>query len=260
MDCGDYVVIVNAKHVKFTGKKLDQKYYKWHTGWVGGLKQRSARIMLEKKPEEIMRKAVTRMMKKNALRARYEKRLLIYPESAHPHTDQQLAEFNPIASGPVVSVPRFSHRLNNDYSLRISKDEGSDEWTLSAKIFRASAPNKVRAAAKRAGHFGRGHTISPEDSMYPDTAMLGPALTHAEWKRARELVKTDVKPENWPVRESSEAIDKYVRAILQSQQARVKEILEKPLPKPHPTTPYLTTQEAQEAMKSAPKAAPTKKK
>lgn len=254
------MVIVNAKHVKFTGKKWDQKYYKWHTGWVGGLKQRSARIMLEKEPETIMRKAVTRMMKKNALRARYEKRLLIYPESMHPHDDQQLTEFNPIASTPAVSIPRFSHRLNTDYSLRVSKDEGTDDWTLSAKIFRASAPGKVRAAAKRAGHFGRGPTISPQDSMYPDTAMLGPALTHSEWKRARELIKTDVKPENWPMRESSGAIDQYVRTLLQSQQPKLKQLLENPLPNPFPTTPYLTTQEAQEAMKSAPKVVPGKKK
>jgi len=255
-------VVVNAKHVKFTGKKWDQKYYKWHTGWVGGLKQRSARVMLEKEPETIMRKAVTRMMKKNSLRARYERRLLVYPEATHPHADQVLTEFNPIASTPPASMPRFTHRLNNDYSLRVTKDEGTDEWTLSAKIFRASAPKTVRAAAKRAGHYGRGPTISPQDSMYPDTAMLGPALTHSEWKRARELVKSDVKPQNWPVRESSDAIDKYVRAMIDQQIPRVKHILENPLPKPSPTTPYLTTAEAQEAMKSAPKtkpAAPKKK-
>jgi large subunit ribosomal protein L13 len=53
-DCGDYVVVVNAKYVKFTGKKLDQKKYIWHTGYPGGLKQITARELLFKKPEEVL--------------------------------------------------------------------------------------------------------------------------------------------------------------------------------------------------------------
>lgn len=260
VDCGDYVVIVNAKHVKFTGKKWDQKYYKWHTGWVGGLKQRKASVMLEKKPEEIMRKAVTRMMKKTALRARYERRLLIYPGEAHPHVDQQLEEFNPIMPTPVTSIPRFSHRLNDDHSLRLQQDETTKEWTVSARIFRGTASPRVKAAAKRAGWYGKGPTVSPQDSMYPDTFMLGPALTHAEWKRVREMVKTDTKPENWPHRESSAHIDAFVQERVQTQLAQVKQILANPPKHAEITDPYLSTAQAQEAMKNAPKTTPAKKK
>jgi large subunit ribosomal protein L13 len=262
VDCGDYVVIVNAKHVKFTGQKWDQKYYKWHTGWVGGLKQRSARVMLEKKPEMIMRKAITRMMKKNALRARYENRLLIYPEAEHPHHDQLLHEFNPVASVNPAAMPRFSHGLDHDHSLRIAKDPNSDEWSISARIFTPVASKKIRLAAKAAGHFGKGHTRAPLDSMYPDTFMIGPALTHTEWKRAREMVAADAKPAEWIERESSEAIDAHVSQSVAKQIAKVKHILANPEPKPAFTTPYLSSKEATEIMKNAPKggAAPAKKK
>lgn len=52
-DCGDYVVVINASQVRFTGKKLDQKKYQWHTGYPGGLKERTARQLLEHKPEEV---------------------------------------------------------------------------------------------------------------------------------------------------------------------------------------------------------------
>lgn len=262
VDCGDYVVIVNAKHVKFTGKKWDQKFYKWHTGWVGGLKQRSARVMLQKKPEEIMRKAVTRMMKKNALRARYENRLLIYPGEEHPHQDQLLHEFNPVASTNPASMPRFSHGLDMDHSLRIVKDSKSDEWSVSARIFTPVASKKIRLAAKAAGHYGTGHTRAPLDSMYPDAFMLGPALTHSEWKRAREMVASDSKPADWPVRDTTAQIDSHVSKSIADQVAKVKHILANPEAKPHPTTPYLTSKEAVEIMKNAPKggAPPAKKK
>lgn len=52
-DCGDYVVVINAKHVKFTGKKVEQKMYQWHTGYAGGLKERSVKEQLLHKPEEV---------------------------------------------------------------------------------------------------------------------------------------------------------------------------------------------------------------
>lgn len=57
-DCGDYVVVINAQDVKFTGAKVDDKKYTWHTGWVGGLKQTTVKQLLDKKPEEVLRKAV----------------------------------------------------------------------------------------------------------------------------------------------------------------------------------------------------------
>lgn len=208
-----------------------------------------------------MRKAVVRMMKKNSLRARYERRLLIYPDEVHPHAEQNPTEFNAIASVNPTSMPRFSHRLDTDYSVRLAQDPKNNEWTLSARVFKATAPRAVRSAAKRAGHYGVGPTRTPLDSQYPDTFMNGPALTHAEWKRVREMIKTDTKPDSWPERPSTIAIDQFVRAKIETQTATIREMIANPVAKPSPRTAYLTTAEAQEAMKTAPKnPTPAKKK
>lgn len=89
MDTGDFVVVVNAGQVVLTGKKLDQKIYYRHSGYMGGLKETSARQMLKKKPEEILRHAVRGMLPKNSLGRHQLKKLKIYPGAAHPHEAQQ---------------------------------------------------------------------------------------------------------------------------------------------------------------------------
>jgi len=86
-DCGDYVVVINAQDVKFTGNKTNDKKYTWHTGWVGGLKQTTVKEQLDKKPEEVLRKAVLGMMAKNRLRKAYSHKLRIFPGNLHSHTD-----------------------------------------------------------------------------------------------------------------------------------------------------------------------------
>lgn len=86
-DCGDYVVIINAKNVKFTGNKFKDKKYTWHTGYVGGLKQMTVKEQMEKKPEEVIRKAVLGMLAKNTLRARLARKLRIFPGEEHLHED-----------------------------------------------------------------------------------------------------------------------------------------------------------------------------
>jgi large subunit ribosomal protein L13 len=86
---GDFVVVVNADKVAMTGAKWDQKTYYRHSGYTGGLKQISARKLLEKKPEEIIRFAVKRMLPKNSLGRRQLKKLKIYAGSDHPHQAQQ---------------------------------------------------------------------------------------------------------------------------------------------------------------------------
>jgi large subunit ribosomal protein L13 len=88
-DTGDFIVVVNAKKVAMTGSKLDRKMYYRHSGYVGGLKQISARRLLEKKPEEIIRYAVRRMLPKNSLGRRQLKKLKIYAGPEHPHQAQQ---------------------------------------------------------------------------------------------------------------------------------------------------------------------------
>ncbi|MBN1847864.1 MAG: 50S ribosomal protein L13 [Deltaproteobacteria bacterium] len=88
-DVGDFIVVVNAEKVTMTGSKWDQKFYYRHSGYMGGLKQISARKLLEKKPEEILRFAVKRMLPKNSLGRRQLKKLKIYAGADHPHQAQQ---------------------------------------------------------------------------------------------------------------------------------------------------------------------------
>ncbi len=75
IDDGDFVVVKNFAQVKLTGRKLDQKIYRHYSGYMGGLKETPIRTMLEKKPQEVLRKAVYRMMPDNKLRDRMIKRL-----------------------------------------------------------------------------------------------------------------------------------------------------------------------------------------
>lgn len=89
-DTGDFIVVINAEKVVFTGKKWDKKIYYRHTGYMGGLKEITAKKLLEKKPEDILRLAVKRMLPKNSLGRRQLKKLKIYIGPKHPHEAQQL--------------------------------------------------------------------------------------------------------------------------------------------------------------------------
>jgi large subunit ribosomal protein L13 len=89
MDTGDFVVVLNAGQVHLTGRKLDQKMYYRHSGYPGGLKEISARKLLEKKPEEVLRHAVRGMLPKNSLGRHLLKKLKIYVTGEHPHEAQQ---------------------------------------------------------------------------------------------------------------------------------------------------------------------------
>lgn len=89
MDTGDFVVVVNAEKVRLTGKKWDDKMYYRHTGYIGGIKERSAKEVLEKEPEELLRKAVKGMLPKNTLGRNQLKKLKIYTGTEHPHEAQQ---------------------------------------------------------------------------------------------------------------------------------------------------------------------------
>lgn len=89
VDCGDFVIVLNADKVVVTGKKLEQKLYQFHTNYPGGLKERTLAWMLEHKPEEVIRLAVKRMLPKNKLGHRMLKRLKVYRGSDHPHIAQQ---------------------------------------------------------------------------------------------------------------------------------------------------------------------------
>jgi large subunit ribosomal protein L13 len=89
-DTGDFIVVINANKLTLTGRKWDKKIYYRHTGYTGGLKEISAKKLLEKKPEDILRFAVRGMLPKNSLGRRQLKKLKIYSGSEHPHQAQQL--------------------------------------------------------------------------------------------------------------------------------------------------------------------------
>jgi large subunit ribosomal protein L13 len=89
IDMGDHVIIVNAEKVVFTGNKLDQKMYRHHTGYPGGLKETKARAMLARRPERILETAVKGMLPKNTIGRAMAKKLKVYGGPDHPHAAQK---------------------------------------------------------------------------------------------------------------------------------------------------------------------------
>ncbi|HEX2729369.1 MAG TPA: 50S ribosomal protein L13, partial [Rubrobacteraceae bacterium] len=88
VDTGDCVVVVNADRVEVTGRKAEQKVYRRHTGYPGGLRETSYEVMMQRKPTEILRKAVWGMMPKSRLARQQFKKLKIYAGAEHPHAAQ----------------------------------------------------------------------------------------------------------------------------------------------------------------------------
>ena len=88
-DCGDFVIIINAEKAVLTGKKLEQKYYRTHSGWVGGLKEVQYRTLMQEKPELAMKVAVRGMMPHNTLSRGSMTRLKIYRGAEHEHAAQK---------------------------------------------------------------------------------------------------------------------------------------------------------------------------
>ncbi|MFP4082724.1 MAG: 50S ribosomal protein L13 [Candidatus Aminicenantes bacterium] len=93
MDSGDFVVVINAEKIKVTGRKMDQKKYYSHSGYPGGVKQKALKELLEKKPEQVIKKAVWGMIPKNKLGRAVYKKLKVYRGSHHPHQAQKPQEY-----------------------------------------------------------------------------------------------------------------------------------------------------------------------
>ncbi len=89
VDCGDHVIIINCDEAVLTGKKLEQKYYRRHSGWVGGLKETKYRLLMQQKPELAMQLAIRGMMPRNIITKDSLTRLHIYRGAEHPHTAQK---------------------------------------------------------------------------------------------------------------------------------------------------------------------------
>lgn len=89
LDTGDYIIVINADKIKVTGKKLDQKLYRRHTGHPGGLKETTLRSMMDKKPEDVIVHAVKGMLPKKALGKQMLKKLRVYNNENHGHESQK---------------------------------------------------------------------------------------------------------------------------------------------------------------------------
>nr|MBN1229944.1 50S ribosomal protein L13 [Anaerolineae bacterium] len=88
VDCGDFVIVVNAEKIHVTGRRLDQKKYYRHSGYTGSMKSRTLREMIATKPEEVITLAVKRMLPKNNLGRLMLKKLRVYAGPEHPHVAQ----------------------------------------------------------------------------------------------------------------------------------------------------------------------------
>lgn len=89
LDTGDFVVVINADKIRVTGKKLSDKKYYRHSGYLGGLKEKNLEQMLIDKPEEVIKLAVKRMLPKNRLGRQMLKKLKVYAGESHPHEAQK---------------------------------------------------------------------------------------------------------------------------------------------------------------------------
>ena len=88
VDCGDHVIIINCEKVILTGNKLEDKYYRYHTGYIGGLKEIQYKKLMKENPDKAVFKAVKGMMPKNSLGAKMLKKLRVYVGSEHNHSAQ----------------------------------------------------------------------------------------------------------------------------------------------------------------------------
>ena len=106
-DTGDFVIIVNADKVKFTGNKLEGKLYYDHTGYVSGLKEKTALVMLQKHPEEILKRAIWGMLHKSKLAKHQITKLKVYTTAEHPHTAQKVVAW----TEPKRTVARVTKKV-----------------------------------------------------------------------------------------------------------------------------------------------------
>eukprot|EP00899_Mesostigma_viride_P006471 jgi/Mesvir1/15825/Mv03378-RA.1 len=118
----DMVVVLNAKDVKLTGKKLDKMVYRWHTGWPGGLHEQTAKHYMDKEPSVLIRHAVLGMLPRNALFETRSRKLRIFPGEEHPFKDKPLV--------PLEMPPR---RVSKPWKkmpgrMAVVKEDGTVEY------------------------------------------------------------------------------------------------------------------------------------
>ena len=112
MDCGDNIIVINADKIVLTGRKKDQKIYYHHTGYIGGIKERTAKFILEGRfPERIVEKAVERMMPRGPLGRQQMSNLRVYKGDSHPHEAQNPAKLDIAAMNRKNSVFNSSKKV-----------------------------------------------------------------------------------------------------------------------------------------------------
>jgi large subunit ribosomal protein L13 len=92
VDCGDFVIVINASKINLTGNKLNDKIYYNHSGYPGGLRERTAKVMKEKYPNEMVERAIKGMLPKGRLGRQMYRKLFVYADANHPHMAQQPVE------------------------------------------------------------------------------------------------------------------------------------------------------------------------
>lgn len=151
VDCGDWVVVTNARHAVFTGDKMRSKLYKWHTQFAGGLKTLTARQLHERAPERLLEIAVQGMLAPNNLRATRMRRLRVFAEAEHGHTRQTGESLRYAPAYMRASAPRSFSPPPKAVTGALVTDvfpgvRGRAELELAAAALRVEAPEAALAA------------------------------------------------------------------------------------------------------------------
>lgn len=136
-DDGDMCIVLNAKDICVTGRKLKNKVYYWHTGYIGHLKERTLKEQMERDPTEAIRKAVLRMLPRNKLRDDRDRKLRIFPGSEHPFGDRPLE--------PYVMPPRCVRELRPRVRRAMIREQKKAEMQQSNKDMRKNRKKEVEA-------------------------------------------------------------------------------------------------------------------
>lgn len=124
-DDGDMCIVINAKDISVTGRKLTDKFYRWHTGYIGHLKERSLKDQLAKDPTEVIRKAVMRMLPRNKLRDDRDRKLRIFAGGEHPFGDRPVEDY----AMPPRQVREMRPRARRALVRALKKAEQQEQGT-----------------------------------------------------------------------------------------------------------------------------------
>ena len=182
-DAGDYVVVLNSKHLHFTGKKWQQKLYRYHTGYVGGLKEIPAERWRFTRSERILKHAVAGMIHSNKLKIPRLNRLKIYPGLVHPHAAQ--FPYDMIAQVPELKAARDAELAE----IAAKKQEELDATTLASSGGKQkSKPAAAPAAAAKTSEVDPS-LQGPDDGTVPEDPEIKKAiLKDREQRKGKPIV------------------------------------------------------------------------